>query len=89
MLEEQVDEPEYGFCDTHSDRVRHFICFYHKDLCCRVCVEKNHTTANCNVADLYEMNQSLVKDIIANFFERREGEEAEYEEVMENDANSY
>jgi len=90
MPEEQQDEPEYGFCDIHTDRVRHFICFPHKDLCCRVCVEKNHVHSGCNVADLYEMNQSLVKDIVANFFERREGDEGEYEDVPDNqDAQSY
>jgi len=52
-------------------------------------VEKNHVNAQCNVADLYEMNQNLVKDIVANFFERRD-ESREYEESNEKqDAQSY
>lgn len=68
--------------------MRHFICFKHKDLCCRVCVEKNHVFPECNVADLYEMNQNLVKDIVANFFENRAADEEE--EVLGNaDARSY
>ena len=53
-----------------------------------MCVEKNHVFPECNVADLYEMNQNLVKDIVANFFENRAADEEE--EVLGNaDARSY
>lgn len=90
MPEENEIEPDYGFCEMHTDRVRHFICFPHKDLCCRVCVEKNHMYSSCNVADLYEMNQSLVKDIVANFLERKDEEDCQDGGIIDReDARSY
>ena len=45
---------EWEYCDYHNDRVKHFYCTQHQNLCCRVCKDIMHAKAECTVVDLYE-----------------------------------
>jgi hypothetical protein len=47
-------EPDLEYCDIHTDRVKHFLCLSHKNICCRVCREILHSKEECVVVDLYE-----------------------------------
>lgn len=41
-------------CDYHADRIKHFYCTSHQNLCCRVCKDVMHSRQECMVVDLYE-----------------------------------
>jgi len=51
---EPGQESDLEYCDIHTDRVKHFLCLSHKNICCRVCREILHAKEECVVVDLYE-----------------------------------
>eukprot|EP00356_Strombidium_inclinatum_P014529 CAMPEP_0170492540 /NCGR_PEP_ID=MMETSP0208-20121228/12402_1 /TAXON_ID=197538 /ORGANISM="Strombidium inclinatum, Strain S3" /LENGTH=75 /DNA_ID=CAMNT_0010768295 /DNA_START=298 /DNA_END=525 /DNA_ORIENTATION=+ len=45
------------FCETHTDRMKHFYCSYHKTIFCRECIKQFHSKEECFVVDLYEIQR--------------------------------
>jgi hypothetical protein len=45
---------EWEYCEYHTDRIKHFYCTYHQNLCCRVCKDVMHSRPECMNVDLYE-----------------------------------
>ena len=53
--EEKREEYEYLQCIKHGERYRHFICLTDNNLLCRLCAENSHAKEECDVVDLYEI----------------------------------
>jgi len=48
------EESGLEWCEYHYDRIKHFLCVYHRVTCCRVCCDLAHTKENCNIIDIYD-----------------------------------
>jgi len=77
-----VADSELEYCDIHNDRVKHFFCLSHKNICCRVCREMLHAKESCVVIDLYEtediqgvLNDNMEDKDSRNLFEGNDEED--------------
>lgn len=71
---------EWEYCESHTDRIKHFYCSAHQYLCCRVCKDLEHSERECVVVDLYE-----TEDIQAFLNEMAEVNKDKYYQGYEDD----
>ena len=52
--EEQIEE-KFSICKYHPERIGHYFCITERQLGCRNCMEMFHADENCQIIDLYEI----------------------------------
>jgi len=62
------EESGLEWCEYHYDRIKHFLCVYHRETCCRVCCDLFHSKENCNIMDIYE--QEDMHGFLNDFFKK-------------------
>ncbi len=74
--EKDAQEINWETCDYHDDRVKHFYCTSHQNLCCRVCKDAIHSRKECMVVDLYEIEDP--KGFLEEMAEIHKGESTNF-----------
>ncbi|KAL4435392.1 hypothetical protein ABPG74_022875 [Tetrahymena malaccensis] len=87
------EESGLEWCEYHYDRIKHFLCMYHKETCCRVCGELLHAKNECQVMDLYEVEDmhAFLNDFYKknNFYEQQALNQELMEATLKNNGQNF
>lgn len=57
LLEGQSSMSMYSSCSIHPEKQKHYYCTFHETNFCKECKHPLHKQSECQVADLYELDQ--------------------------------